>query len=50
MRTLYEEVTDFLIKDGLDISLKVYSREAYNRGQKLGSPFFRELAATGIDL
>ncbi len=50
MRELYDEVTEFLLERGLDISLKVYAADVYERLRDLGTPFSREVEAHGLEL
>jgi predicted nucleotidyltransferase len=47
---IYEEVTDALIKDEVDISLKIYTSDQYSKMAQLGTPFIREIQKTGIVL
>ncbi len=47
---IYDNVVEFLIERGIDISLKIYSENDYNRKIALPTPFMAEIIKTGIDL
>lgn len=44
---IYDVVVDFLVNYGVDISLKIYSEEDYNRKLSLGTPFMKEIKRYG---
>lgn len=47
---IYDEVVDFLIERGIDISLKIYTEEVYKRKMALSTPFMTQIKKTGITL
>ena len=47
---IYDETTEYELTHGIDVSLKVYSRDALRRHQELGTPFIRSVQATGVEL
>ena len=47
---IYDEVVDFLIERGIDVSLKIYTEEDYKRKMTLSTPFMAEIKKTGITL
>ena len=44
---IYDEVVEFLIHDGVDISLKIYSEESYEQKVTLGVPFLENIEKHG---
>ena len=47
---IYEIVTEFLLKYGVDISLKIYSEKDFNRKTSILTPFMAEIKKTGREL
>lgn len=47
---IYDDVVEFLIERGIDISLKIYSEDDYKRKMALSTPFMAEIKSTGISL
>jgi predicted nucleotidyltransferase len=44
---IYDEVVEFFLKYGVDISLKIYKEEDYKRFMAIPTPFFKEIKKTG---
>jgi predicted nucleotidyltransferase len=47
---IYNEVVSFLVDYGVDISLKIYSEDDFNKKLSLGVPFVAEIKKSGIKL
>lgn len=47
---LYDLVLDFLLEEGVDISLKIYTEKDFNEKMSLGVPFMVELKKTGVEV
>ena len=47
---IYDIVTEFLLKYGVDISLKIYSEKDFNRKISILTPFMTEIKKTGREL
>lgn len=47
---LYDEVLEFLLKYGVDLSLKIYTEEAFQKGLASRVPFLRSVTETGLEL
>ncbi|OGG45056.1 MAG: hypothetical protein A3F84_08980 [Candidatus Handelsmanbacteria bacterium RIFCSPLOWO2_12_FULL_64_10] len=47
---IYAASTDIFLEHLLDFSFKIYSRERYEKGMALGTPFMKEVQKTGIVL
>jgi len=47
---IYDEVVSFLVDYGVDISLKIYSEDDFNKKLFLGVPFVTEIKKSGIKL
>ena len=47
---LYDVVLDFLLEEGIDISLKIYTEKDFNEKMLLGTPFMIELRKTGVEV
>jgi predicted nucleotidyltransferase len=44
---IYEEALDFLLRFGVDISLKIYSEKDYTKRLSMGTPFMQEIKKHG---
>jgi len=44
---IYDEVVEFLLKYGVDISLKIYKEEDYEKFMAIPTPFLKEIKETG---
>ena len=47
---IYEVVTDFLLEYGVDISLKIYSLEEFQKMISIPTPFMASILKTGREL
>lgn len=47
---IYDEVVSFLIDYGVDISLKIYSEDDFEKKLSLGVPFITEIKKSGVKL
>jgi predicted nucleotidyltransferase len=47
---IYDEVVSFLVDYGVDISLKIYSEDDFNRKLSQGIPFVVEAVKSGVEL
>ena len=47
---LYDVVTDFLIKFGVDISLKIYNKRDFEKMESYPTPFMASIRKTGKEL
>ena len=47
---IYDVVTDFLIKFGVDISLKIYKRSDFEKMKSYPTPFMASVLKTGREL
>lgn len=47
---IYEVTYDFELEHEIDLSLKVYSEEAFRRADERGTPFVRSILETGVEL
>ncbi len=47
---IYEVVYDYELLNDIDISMKIYSTEAYRRGVEAGIPFLKSVEESGIPL
>lgn len=47
---IYDIVMDFLLEYGVDISLKIYTKEHFDRGMSYPTPFMQEIDKTGVIL
>lgn len=47
---IYDVVTNFLIKHGVDISLKIYREEDFKRMASIPTPFMNSILKTGKEL
>jgi len=47
---IYEVVTDFLLEYGVDISLKIYSLEEYQKMNAIPTPFMASIIKTGREM
>lgn len=48
--TIYEVVTDFLLRYGVDISLKIYQEEEFLRMASFPTPFIASILKTGKEM
>ncbi|MBI3599975.1 MAG: nucleotidyltransferase domain-containing protein [Nitrospinae bacterium] len=44
---IYDEVVEFFLKYEVDISLKIYKKDDYERFMAIPTPFFNEIKRTG---
>lgn len=47
---IYEVTYDFELEHEIDLSLKIYSQDAFRRGREMRTPFVRSVLETGIEL
>ncbi len=47
---LYDEVLDCLFRDGVEVSLKIYTQESFEDGLRLRNPFLCSVTETGVEL
>jgi predicted nucleotidyltransferase len=47
---IYNVVTDFLIDDGADISLKIYGETEFQKMASIPTPFWASIQKTGMEL
>lgn len=47
---MYNVVTDFLIQDGVDISLKIYNEKDFRHSTSIPTPFMASILKTGKEL
>lgn len=47
---IYELVTDFLLSDGVDISLKIYTADDFKKKMDLPTPFMQRIQERGVVL
>ena len=47
---LYDEALDFLLQSGVELSLKIYTEEAFQKGLASRNPFLYSVTATGVEL
>ena len=45
---LYAETQDFELQHQIDVSLKIYGKDDFERMRALGTPFMRSVSKTGI--
>jgi predicted nucleotidyltransferase len=47
---LYDEALDFLLQFGVELSLKIYTEETFQKGLASQNPFLHSVTATGVEL
>lgn len=47
---LYDEVVEFLLTNGVDLSLKIYTEKAFQTGLTIKNPFLCSVAEAGVEL
>ncbi|MEW5692736.1 MAG: nucleotidyltransferase domain-containing protein [Candidatus Hydrogenedentota bacterium] len=47
---LYDKVMDLLLEYGVNLSLKIYDQQNFQRMMKLPTPFMAEIQNTGVEL
>jgi len=47
---LYDEALDVLLQSGVELSLKIYTEEMFQKGLACRNPFLCSVATTGVEL